>query len=85
MATRNDIIPSPFHRDRDHGLAGLVDAYANELAERREGLLADRAEYAHKLDELARHDPHDFSGLGRLYRQHLQHIDGLLGTFEAAA
>ena len=85
MATRNDTSPSLVHRNRDDGLAGLVDAYACELAERRELLLADRADYARKLDALCRQDPHDFSGLGRLYRQHLQHIDGLLGTFEAAA
>lgn len=74
------------HRDeREQGLAHLVDAYASELAERRTALLADRAEFGARLAEIAQRDPHDFSGLARLYRQHLEHIDGLLGTFEAAA
>ncbi|MEQ8663044.1 MAG: hypothetical protein RLW62_19690 [Gammaproteobacteria bacterium] len=71
--------------DGEQGLAHLVDAYTTELAERRAALLADRAEYSAKLAGLARLDPHDFSGLARLYRQHVEHIDGLLSTFEAAA
>lgn len=66
-------------------LVRLVRAYRAELEERRAVLLADRADYVARLTRLAECDPHDFSGLARLYTQHLEHIDGLLDAFECAA
>ena len=64
---------------------GLIESYVEELAARRQELLADRALYRVKLDCLAELDPAEFTGLGKLYRAHLVQIDALLREFEPLA
>ena len=60
----------------------LIAGYVDELAARRQQLLADRALYRIKLDYLAEVDPREFTGLTKLYRAHLVQIDVLLKAFE---
>ena len=60
----------------------LVDGYAAELAARRRQLEDDFAIYSAKLRDLDQLDPLDFTGLGKLYRAHVAHIEALLQEFD---
>jgi hypothetical protein len=60
----------------------LLEGYVEELAARHQQLLADRAFYRTKLKHLAKLDPREFTGLGKLYRAHLVQIEALLKEFE---
>lgn len=71
-----------FRSDAHHALTHLIDAYAGELAARRRLLLDDRAGYRHKLADVAALDPLDFTGLARLYGEHLRHIELLLAELD---
>jgi hypothetical protein len=63
----------------------LVDGYAAEIRNRRSDLLDDLAIYQSKLNDLEQLDPLDFTGLGNLYRNHVDHIRSLLKEFNDAA
>jgi len=62
----------------------LVDGYVAELAARRLQLQDDLALYRSKLVDLNQLDPLDFTGLGKLYRAHVSHIEVLLDEFDGA-
>lgn len=62
----------------------LVDGYVAELAARRLQLVDDLALYRAKLVDLEQLDPLDFTGLGKLYRAHVMHIEALLEEFDGA-
>ena len=65
-------------------LAHVVDLCAERLEEHRGQFERDLAYYRARLDELRKLDPHDFTGLQRLYEHHLQRTCGLLaGTVTA--
>lgn len=76
---------SPATQSTAADLGRLVAAYCAELAARRALLLEDRLAYETKLADLAALDPHDYTGLARLYREHLRHIDGLLEELDDMA
>jgi hypothetical protein len=60
----------------------LIDGYAAELAARRLQLEDDLSVYRSKLRDLGQLDPLDFTGLGKLYRAHVAHIEVLLQEFD---
>jgi hypothetical protein len=62
----------------------LVDGYAAELDARRAQLREDLAHYRAKLRDLNQLDPLDFTGLAKLYRAHVAHIEALLDEFDGA-
>lgn len=59
----------------------LVDGYAAEIAARQAQLQDDLGLYTAKLGDLKQLDPLDFTGLGKLYSSHVEHIEALLGEF----
>ncbi len=59
----------------------LVDGYAAEIAARYAQLEADLSLYTAKLGDLKQLDPLDFTGLAKLYRTHVEHIEALLQEF----
>ena len=70
---------------QSHALAHLVDAYAAELEARRVQLQADLDDYQRKLDDLRDLDPHDFTGLSKLYSEHVRQIETLLLELQDSA
>lgn len=85
MSTLNPHNPVTPVCDERTGLARLIDAYAAELADRRTQLLRDLGVYRRKLSNLVALDPLDVTGLGRLYREHVRHIEHLLDQLAASA
>lgn len=61
----------------------LIADYENELHERRSQLLDDLAVYEGKVRDLDELDPLDFTGLGKLYRSHIDEIKELLKEFDS--
>jgi hypothetical protein len=59
----------------------LVASYTEELEARRQQLCEDHGFYRTKLADLAKLDPLDFTGLAKLYRAHVSHIEALLAEF----
>ena len=59
-------------------LENLLDEYAGEIETQRIQLMDDLQYFQTKLGELEMLDPLDFTGLGKVYREHAQRIDGLL-------
>jgi hypothetical protein len=63
----------------------LVDCYAAEIAARCADLRSDLALYLSKLADLKQLDPKDITGLGKLYRVHIEHLRDLMCEFALAA
>ena len=59
----------------------LVESYTAEIEARRGQLLDDLVIYQGKVRDLEQLDPLDFTGLGRLYRTHVNQIEELLHQF----
>ncbi len=51
---------------------------AETMPERRQRLARELEFYAGRLAELAKLDPHDFTGLKRVYDEHLRHTRAAL-------
>lgn len=62
----------------------LVDCYAAEIAARCADLGSDLALYLGKLADLVQLDPQDITGLGKLYRAHVGHLETLMQEFARA-
>lgn len=80
MAVRNDI-PLKLVVDNSNNLApleNLLDEYAGEIETQRAQLIDDLEYFQAKLRELETLDPLDFTGLGKVYREHEQRISALL-------
>ena len=61
-------------------LERIVERYAEELDKRKVQLSQDLRYYKYKLAELKEIDPLDFTGLTKIYRQHVARIEALLNT-----
>ena len=59
-------------------LENLLDEYAGEIETQRAQLIDDLQYFQAKLRELEMLDPLDFTGLGKVYREHEQRIGNLL-------
>ena len=70
---------------QNQALAHLVDAYAAELEARRVQLQADLDDYQRKLVDLSELDPLDFTGLTKLYSEHVRQIESLLLELQDSA
>lgn len=64
-------------------IENLLDEYAGEIETQRAQLLDDLQYFQNKLRELETLDPLDFTGLGKVYREHEKRIsevlDGMTG------
>jgi hypothetical protein len=63
----------------------MVAKCAQQIQERRQQLSDDLAYYEAKLGELTSLDPLDFTGLGKIYRGHVERIRTLLNVIGSAA
>lgn len=63
-------------------LENLLDEYAGEIETQRSQLIDDLQYFQAKLGELEMLDPLDFTGLGKVYREHAQRINELLNNME---
>jgi hypothetical protein len=63
-------------------LADMVAFYAEEIDERRRQLSDDLEYFKAKLTDLDQLDPLDFTGLGKMYRDHASHIRTLLASID---
>lgn len=70
---------------QNQALVHLVDAYAAELEARRVQLQADLDDYQRKLVDLSELDPLDFTGLTKLYSEHVRQIESLLLELQDSA
>ncbi len=80
MSVRNDI-PLKLVVDNSNNLApleNLLDEYAGEIETQRAQLIDDLEYFQAKLRELETLDPLDFTGLGKVYREHEQRIGEIL-------
>jgi hypothetical protein len=74
--------------DNSADIAPLVDRvarYTAEINERRRQLGEELVYFETKLHDLAELDPQDFTGLGKVYGEHAQHIRRLLQEFDRKA
>lgn len=72
------------HGDATLPLEQLVACYDDEIEHRRVQLQSELAHFETKLHDLSQLDPSDFTGLGKIYREHANHIRRLLSEFMAA-
>ena len=80
MSERN-AVPLKLVVDNSNTLApleNLLDEYAGEIEAQRAQLIDDLEYFQAKLRELEMLDPLDFTGLGKVYREHEQRIGTLL-------
>ena len=63
----------------------LVDCYVAEIAARCAELGSDLALYLGKVADLMQLDPQDATGVGKLYRAHIGHLETLLREFAQTA
>ena len=71
--------------DNTDAIAPLIDRvarYAAEIDERRQQLTQELVHFETKLRDLSRLDPLDFTGLGKVYSGHANHIRRLLEEFD---
>ncbi len=80
MSVRNDIpLKLVVDNSNNHApLENLLDQYAGEIEAQRAQLIDDLEYFQAKLRELEALDPLDFTGLGKVYREHEQRISALL-------
>ncbi len=74
--------------DNTDAIAPLIDRvarYAAEIDERRRQLTQELAHFETKLRDLSQLDPLDFTGLGKVYGEHANHIRRLLEEFDREA
>lgn len=74
--------------DNTDAIAPLIDMvarYAAEIDQRRRQLTEELEHFEAKLRDLSQLDPLDFTGLGKVYSEHANHIRHLLGEFDRTA
>lgn len=74
--------------DNTDVIAPLIDRvarYAAEIDDRRRQLTQELAHFETKLRDLTQLDPQDFTGLGKVYGEHAEHIRRLLEEFDRKA
>ncbi len=74
--------------DNTDAIAPLIDRvarYAAEINDRRRQLTQELAHFETKLRDLSQLDPQDFTGLGKVYGEHANHIRRLLEEFDRKA
>ncbi len=74
--------------DNTDAIAPLIDRvarYAAEIDDRRRQLTQELAHFETKLRDLSQLDPQDFTGLGKVYGEHANHIRRLLEEFDRKA
>jgi hypothetical protein len=74
--------------DNTEAIAPLIDMvarYTAEIDDRRLQLTQELAHFETKLRDLSQLDPLDFTGLGKVYGEHANHIRHLLEGFDRKA